>query len=82
MPWPLWPVCETTGACAAPGTDTSSSGPCWGKERQAVSVYVPLIIETEVSYNLGISAFVGNLVSSVQATGNGNTSHVLADQEP
>ena len=47
-----------------------------------MSAYVPLIIETEVSYNLGISAFVGNPVSYVQAISNGNTSLVMADQEP
>ena len=46
-----------------------------------MSAYVPLIIKTKMSHNLGIPAPVGNLVSCVQAVGNGNTSLVLADQK-
>ena len=57
-----------------PRIDTSSLDPCWGKEKQIVSVHVLL---TEVSHNFGIHASAGNLVSS----GSGNMSPVLADQE-
>ena len=62
-------------------TDTGSPRPCWGKERQNVSVYVPLINGIEVSHNPGIPASLGNPFSCVQVVGNGNTSLVLADQE-
>ena len=62
-----------------PGTDTGSLGPCWGKEKQIVSVHVLLMIGTKVSYNSRIPTFVGNLVSSVQADGNGNMSPIMAD---
>ena len=40
-----------------------------------MSVYVPLMIETEVSHNLGILASMGNLVSCVQAGGSDNMSY-------
>ena len=60
-----------------PGTDTDSPSPCWGKERQTLYVHVPLMIETEVSHNLGILASVGNLVSCVQAGGSDSMSSAL-----
>ena len=50
-----------------PKTDTGSLSLYWGKERQTVSVHVPLMIGTEVSHNPGIPTFVGNPVSCVQA---------------
>ena len=56
------------------GTDIGSPGPCWGKERQTVSVHVPLMIGTEVSHNPGIPASVGNLASCVQAGGSDSMS--------
>ena len=34
-----------------------------------MSMHVPLMIETEVSHNLRIPAFVGNPISCVQAGG-------------
>ena len=52
-----------------PGTDTNSLGPYWGKERQTVSVHVPLMIRIKVSHNPRIPAFVGNSVSCVHACG-------------
>ena len=55
-------------------TDIGSPGPCWGKERQIVSVHVPLMIGTEVSHNPGILASVSNLVSCVQASGSDSKS--------
>ena len=64
-----------------PVTDTGSPSPCWGKEKQIVSVHIPLMIRTEVSHNSKIAASAGNPVSSVQAGDNGNMSHILADQE-
>ena len=56
-----------------PRTDTNSSGPCWGREEQIVSVNAPMMTGTVVSHNSGILDNEGNLVSSVQAGGNGNT---------
>ena len=58
--------------------DTGSPGSCWGKERQTVSMHVPLMIRTEVSHNLGIPASMGNLVSCVQACGSDNMSYALS----
>ena len=55
---------------------TSSSGPHWGEKEKTVSVPVPLMTGTEVSY---IPASVGNLVSHVRADGNENISSVLTD---
>ena len=52
-----------------PGTDIGSPRPCWGKERQTVSMHVPLMIGTEVSHKPRIPASVGNPVSCVQADG-------------
>ena len=57
--------------------DIGSSGPCWGKKEHTVSVHVPLMTGTEVSRSLGILASMGNLISYVQADGNGNISSVL-----
>ena len=53
-----------------------------GKEEQATSMYVPLMIGTEVSHNSGIPASVDNLASDVQADGNGNMSPALFVLEP
>ena len=64
-----------------PVTDTSSPGPCSGKEKQTVSVYIPLMIRTKVSHNSKITASTGNPVSSVQAGDNGNMFPILADQQ-
>ena len=56
---------------------TGPSGPCWGKKEHTVSVHVPLMTGTEVSYSLGILASTGNLVSHVRVDGSGNMSSVL-----
>ena len=56
------------------GTDTGSLSSCWGKERQTVSVHVPLMIGTEVSYNPRILVSMGKLVSCVQAGGSDSMS--------
>ena len=61
-----------------PRTDTSSPGPWWGKEEQTKSVNIPLMTGTGVSHNSGISASDSNLVSSIQASTNGNMFPVLA----
>ena len=58
-------------------TDTGSLGLWWGKEEQTESVNVPLMNGTGVSHNYGIPTFEGNLVSCVQAGGNGNMFHAL-----
>ena len=60
------------------GTDISSPSPWWGKEEHTEYVNVPLMIGTGVSHNSRIPAFEGNLVSCVQAGGNGNISPELA----
>ena len=60
-----------------PGTDTSSLGPCGGKERQTRSVHVPLMIGTEVSQNPRIPTSMGNPVSCVQAGGSDSMSFAL-----
>ena len=44
-----------------------------------MSVYVLLMTGIEVSHNSGIPASKDNLVSSVQADGNGNMSLALSD---
>ena len=62
-----------------PGTDTGPSSPYWGEKEQIVSVLIPPIIGTKVSRIPRILASVGNLVSHVQADGNGNMSSVLSD---
>ena len=59
------------------GTDTGSSGPCWGKKEHTASVHVPLMTGTMPSKNPGILASKGNPASYVQADGNGNMSSVL-----
>ena len=46
-------------------TDTSSSGPRWGKKEQTMSVHVPLTIGIVLSHNPGIPAFEGNPASYV-----------------
>ena len=58
-------------------TDTGSSSPCWGKNEHTTSVHVPLMTRTEVSCSPGILASTKNLVSYVQANGNGNMSSVM-----
>ena len=47
------------------GTDTGFPGPWWGTEEQTEPVNVPLMTRIEVSYNFGILASEGNLVSNV-----------------
>ena len=54
-----------------PRTDTGSPDPWWDKEEQTESVNIPLMTGTRVSHNSGILAFKGNLVSCIQAGGNG-----------
>ena len=61
-----------------PGAYTNSPGPWWGKEEQTEFVHVPLVIGIGVSHNSGILASEENLVSCVQASGNGNMSSALA----
>ena len=51
------------------GTDTGSLGLYRGKERQTLSMHVPLMIGTEVSHNPGIFTSVGNPISCVEAGG-------------
>ena len=63
-------------------TDTVSPSPWWGKEEQTASVYIPLMIGTEMSHNLGITASGNNLASSVHADGNGNMTPALAGCKP
>ena len=57
--------------------DTRSSDLHWGETEKTVSRHTPLMIGIEVSRSLGILASTGNLVSYVQADGNGNMSSVL-----
>ena len=78
MPWPMWPICEVLGACQHFRTDTGSFGLCWGKEEQIAFVHAPLMTGIMVSHNSEIPASKGNLVSSVQASGTGNTLSALA----
>ena len=47
-----------------------------------MSVYIPLMIGTEVSHNSGILVFEDNPASGVQANGNGNMSPALSGLEP
>ena len=65
-----------------PVTDTVSPSPWWGKEEQIASVYVPLMIGTEVSHKSVILDFKDNPVSGVQADGNGNMAPSLASFKP
>ena len=60
-----------------PKADTYSPGPYWGDKEHTASMHVPMMTRTEVSHSLGILAFGGNLVSYVQAYGNGNMSSAL-----
>ena len=62
-----------------PEADTGSSSPCWGKKEHTMSMHIPLMNGTEVSCSPGIPASMGNLVSYVQANGNGNMSSVLTN---
>ena len=59
-------------------TDTSSPGPYRDKENPTMSVHVPLMIDTTVSYNLWIFISKGNSVSYVQADDSRNMSSALA----
>ena len=61
-----------------PVTDTSSSGPHWGKKEQTMFVHVPLMTGIVLSHNPGIPAFEGNPASYVQADGSNNISSVLS----
>ena len=61
-----------------PMADVGSPGPWWGKEEQTESANVPQMTRNRVSHNSGIPAYEDNLVSSVQAGGNGNMSSALA----
>ena len=61
-----------------PGTDTGSPSPWWVKEEQTKSMNFLLLTGTGVSHKFGIPASKGNLVSCVQAGGNGNMFPVLA----
>ena len=58
---------------------TGPSGLHWDEKEQTVSAPIPLMTRTEVSPILGILASTGNLVSHVQADGNGNMSSFLSD---
>ena len=62
-----------------PETDISPFGPHWGENEQTVSTPVPLMIGIEVSRIPRIPASAGNLLSHVQADGNGNISLVLTN---
>ena len=57
--------------------ETCSFGPYWGEKEQTASVHILLMTGTEVSHSPGILASAGNLVSYVQAYGNGNMSSAL-----
>ena len=65
-----------------PETNTSSLGPWWGREEQTESENVPLMTRTRMSHNSGIPVFEDNLVSYVNAGGNGNMSSALSVWEP
>ena len=58
-------------------TDIGSPSPCWGKEEQTASAYVPLMIGAVVSHNSGIPASENNTASYVQVNGSNNMSSVL-----
>ena len=60
-----------------PEADTCSPGPYWGKKEYNASMHVPLMIGTEVSHSPRIPTSTSNLVSYVQADGNGNMSLAL-----
>ena len=60
-----------------PEADTCSLGLYWGEKEHTPSVHVSLMTGTEVSHSLEIPASTGNLVSYVQADGNGNMSSTL-----
>ena len=60
-----------------PGTNTVFLSQWWGREEQTTFVHAPLMTGIMVSYNSGIPASKGNPVSSVQASGTGNTLSAL-----
>ena len=60
-----------------PEVDSCSPGSYWGEKEHTAPVHVPLMTGTKVSYSPGILASEGNLVSFVQADGNGNMSSAL-----
>ena len=60
-----------------PRTDTGSLGPCWGKEEQTASVYVPLMTGIVASQPFGIPAFGGNPALYVQVYSSNNMSSAL-----
>ena len=61
-----------------PGTDIVFPSPRSGREAQTAFVHASLMIGTIVSHNSRIPASKGNPISSVQASGNGNTLSTLA----
>ena len=61
-----------------PETDIVFPGPLRGREEQNTSLHAPLMIGTGVSHNLRIPASEDNLVSCVQASGNGNMSSAMS----
>ena len=65
-----------------PETDAGPFGPHWGKKEQIVSTFIPLMTRTKVSCITWNPSSAGNLVSHVQADGNGNMSSVLTDWKP
>ena len=60
-----------------PGIDTAFPDPWQGREEQIVSFHVPLMTWTMVSHSFGIPSSKGNPLSSVQASGIGNTLFAL-----
>ena len=60
-----------------PEADTCSLGLYWGEKEHIAYMHVPLMIGIEVSHSPGILASTGNLISYVQADGNGNMSSAL-----
>ena len=62
--------------------ETGSFDPYRGENEQTVSVHVPPMFGTTVSHIFGISTFVGNLASSVQASDSRNISSALPDWHP
>ena len=63
-------------------TETGSSDPYRGEKEQTVSVPVPPMLGTAVSHAPGISTFVGNPASYVQAGDSRNISSTLPDWHP
>ena len=63
-------------------TETGSSDPYRGEKEQTASVIVPPMSWTAVSHILGISTFMGNPASCVQAGDSRNISSALLDRHP